>query len=71
MEALNSKIKLVNNNNNNNNNNSNIFIYSRIKMQVKIKKHKPSLKNGSSPRALLFVHSAKISTHNDKIRLSF
>ena len=44
-------------------------------MQVKNKKHKPSLKKRikceSPSSTLLFVHSAKISTHNDTIKLSF
>ena len=45
-------------------------------MQVKNKKYKPSLKkkqikSDSPPTALLFVHSDKISTHNNTIKLSF
>ena len=46
-----------------------------MKVKEKKEKHKPSLKNGSSPRALpttlLILHSAKISTHNDTIKLPF
>ena len=42
-------------------------------MQVKNKKYKPSLqkriKSESPPTTLLFVHSTKISKHNNTIKL--
>ena len=63
-----------NNNNSNNDNNNNIFIYSWIKVSS-MQKYKSSLKSRikseSPPTTLFFEHSAKISMHNNTIKLYF